>query len=133
MNSEDIEKLVLATRINSWTLRASAALFCIVCIFSVTFMIETSSRITRLEATIITSENIVKLKRELDTKLNGFISARSYVEMESSRAMVIIDYLDYICAVIGVREEELEKGRTTAIRNLRLFTTTGTTRSGNQR
>lgn len=128
MNDEDLQKLLISTKINSWTLRVSAAFFGIVCIFFVTFMIESSSRLSRIEATIVTSENIIKLKEEYHNKLGAFMTIQSYLQIESNKAIITIEYIDFVCSLIGIKEEELEKARTTAIRNLKSFSMAGTTR-----
>jgi hypothetical protein len=122
-------KIEISTKINSLTLRGAAGFFGIVSLFFIGFMISASERITAIESTLITSENVVKMKKEINDKFSTYLKMKTYFEIEHNRALTIIDYIDFVAFEAGIKEEELERARAGTIRALNTYSGASAIRS----
>ena len=122
-------KMEVDTRINSLTLRGAAGFFGIVSLFFIGFMISTSERITKIESTLITTDNVVKMKKEIAEKFSNYLKLTSYFEIEANRALTVIDYIDFIAYKVKIKEEELERARAGTIRALNTYSGASSIRS----
>ena len=126
---ESQAKMEISTKINSLTLRGAAGFFGIVSLFFIGFMITTSERITKIESTLITSENVIKIKKEINDKFSNYLKLTTYFEIEHNRALTVIDYADLIAFKAGVKDEELERARVGTMRALNTYSGASSIRS----
>lgn len=126
---ESQSKMEISTKINSLTLRGAAGFFGIVSLFFIGFMITTSERITKIESTLITSENVTKIKDELKDEFSNYLKLKTYFSIEHNRALTVIDYADLIAFKAGVKDEELERARVGTMRALNTYSGANSIRS----
>lgn len=107
----------------------------LVLVLFIMFMIQTREDIAEIKSTLATKDNIVKLREEIrqgDDKLHNemgiYISLVSYIAIESKRSMTVADLFYDFGRVIHVKDEELERFRTSAIFKLNSDIKLGTTR-----
>lgn len=107
----------------------------LVLLLIITFMIDTRSDISTIKAVLATKDNIVKLREEIrqgDLKLHNemgvYISLVSYIAIETKRSMTVADLFYDFGRVVNIKDEELERFRTSAIFKLNSDIKLGTTR-----
>lgn len=107
----------------------------LVIILIVTFMIDTRSDISEIKAILATKDNIATLREEIrdgDKKnhdeIGRYISLVSYIAIENQRSITVADLMCDLGRLVHIKEEELEKLRTTAIFDLNNSVNLGTTR-----
>jgi hypothetical protein len=108
----------------------------IVLILFIMFMIQTREDIATIKATLATTENIISLKSDLKdaelrlhNEMGIYISLISYIEIEKQKAITVADlFCIFGDRYMNIKEEELERFRTTAIFKLNNNLSLGTTR-----
>ena len=126
---ESNSRMEIATKINSLTLRGAAGFFGIVSLFFIGFMITTSERITKIESTLITTDNVINIKNELKDEFSNYLKLKVYFEIEHNRALTVIDYIDFVANKVGIKEEELERARAGTLRALNTYSGANSIRS----
>lgn len=110
----------------------------LVMVLIITFMIDTRSDMATIKAVLATKDNITTLREEIrkgDERLHNemgvYISLASYIAIEYQRGITVADlFLDF-GRIVNIREEELEKFRTSAMFKLNNNVKLGTTRGSN--
>ena len=97
------------------------------------FMINTRSDIATILAVLATKDNISTLKDDIYKEMSRSISVNTYIEIERQRALTCAElFYDFGMMInrvdVHIREEELEKFRTTSIFKLNNNVIGGTTR-----
>lgn len=107
----------------------------LVLVLFIMFMIQTREDIAEIKSTLATKDNIAKLRDEIrqgDDKLHNemgvYISLVSYIAIESKRSITVADLFYDFGRAVHVKDEELEKFRTSAIFKLNNDIKLGTTR-----
>lgn len=126
---ESQTKMEVSTKINSLTLRGAAGFFGIVSLFFIGFMITTSERITKIESTLITSENVSKLKTQIKDEFSNYLKLKTYFEIENNRDLTVIEYVDLVAFKASVKDEELERARIGTMRALKTYSGASSIRS----
>jgi len=114
-------KMEVATKINSLTLRGAAFFFGIVSILFIGFMVSSSERLTKIEATIITNENVLKIRADIKEEFANYLKLTNYFAIEHNRALTVIDYIDFVAHKANIKDEELEHARTGTMRALNTY------------
>lgn len=127
-SDELLDDLRKDSKINNYVLRGGAALFGIVAMTLLLFIVTASKDIAKIQATLVTSDNVTKLKEDLNREFGAYLTLKAYIQIESNRSLVFLDYVAFVAKMMGIKEEELERGRVKTERNLKNFTLTGTTR-----
>ena len=104
----------------------------LVIILFITFMISARSDIATIKATLATKDNIVKLEERLHNEMGVYISLASYLEIEYQRTLSVSDIICDLGRLVHIKDEELEKLRTTCIFKLNNNAKLGTIRSDKQ-
>lgn len=131
-SDELLNKIRVDSKINNFVLRGSAAFFGVVAMSLLLFIITISKDVANIQATLVTSDNVIRLKEELSRELGAYLPLKAYLEIEKNRGLIFIDYTDLVANILGVKSEDLERGRTRAIRDLNSYIKTGTTRAGSR-
>lgn len=104
------------------------------------FMIDTRADIAAMKATLVTNDNMATLRdeiREGDKKnhneIGRYISLVSYIAIEAERSVAVSDLFvsfgrRFLSKDVHIKEEELEKFRTTSIARLNRSVRLGTAR-----
>jgi hypothetical protein len=115
-----IEENSKGRRTDSWIIRLSGVMITTVCVLVISFMVNISERVTSVEQN----------KADKTYLLDNFLTINSYSVIERQRAIDLIDFIYFIGKEVSVKEEDLEKARTTAIRQLNTSVLIGVTRGG---
>lgn len=135
----DINDLVVEMRksndnqkVNNWIYRASSAFFMATSIFMITFMIDISSWRGGIDNKLENMDD-TKIKQYVFNQLGAYLSLNSYIAIEKQRSLDIVDLICMMGRDANVREEELERFRTTALIRLNTSVDTGTARTAKRK
>lgn len=115
-----IEENSKGRRTDSWIIRLSGVMITTVCVLVISFMVSISERVTSLEQKKVDKVYLV----------DNFLTMNSYDVIEKQRAIDLIDFTLLLVKEVGIKDEELERARTTAIIKLNSSVKIGTTRGG---
>lgn len=108
-------------RLNSWIIRISGIMITTVCVLVISFMVNISERVAKVESD--------KMDEAYKSYIaDHYLSVNSYGMIENQRAIDLIDFVSFVGREANIREEELEKARTTAIRKMKMYVDLGTSR-----
>jgi len=137
--SEKLDKLIISVEELKLSKKTDIRLmrgFMLACggvmLYFITFMNATGRELEGIKSILATKDNIVKLRTELRNEIGAYLPMTAYIEIENQRSYTVAElFCIFGEKYIHVKEEELEKFRTSAIFKLNNQTKLGTTRGQN--